>query len=448
MDFFKAKAEIEKNIWVLRQIIDAAALRLFRPARGDLSFDIFFWARWIKKTIVLWSKGKKELLENNINNGDIILLHYSDKEINANLAKIICQIKKTGKDFVTVTQLISAKAAQPKIVQEHSIRKAIRIVSLFIPSSFKQRLAMAKYRATAAKTMRLKKDYPCRLNLSLSAVCQAHCIFCPTSRGTKIEPKFMNFELAKKIVDEANSEGFGEMFKFSENGEALLNKEFNSIFSYFRSMLPRSPAILVTNAELLDEEKSRFLLEHNLGGIVVNIDGATKETYEFVKKGLDFDKVKTNVLQFIHLRKDLASAASICIQILSARNYYKNAKRPYKNLIDDTSEVIKFWRPLLGKNDSLRVIAEPWLWAEGGNEKLRGRPHICKLFERVWEECYIAASGDVYICCLDYNADVVFGNVKHQSIREIWNGKRRAEILQYLKDSQFAKIGPPCVNCL
>jgi radical SAM protein with 4Fe4S-binding SPASM domain len=258
----------------------------------------------------------------------------------------------------------------------------------------------------------------------------------------------MSFELAKKIIDDASQERFKEMFKFSENGEALLNKEFNNIFSYFRDVLPGNLAILITNTELLDEEKARFLLERNLNGIVVNIDGATKETYEFVKKGLDFYKVRKNVLNFIRLRRELNKQASICIQILTARNYYKSAKKSYKNLVDDTKDVIKFWYPLLGKNDSIRIVGNPWLWAEKSNQKFNHRPIICQLYERVCGECYIAANGDVYICCLDYNADTVFGNVATQSIREIWNGQKRARIMKYLRESSFEKIGLPCINCM
>jgi radical SAM protein with 4Fe4S-binding SPASM domain len=103
---------------------------------------------------------------------------------------------------------------------------------------------------------------------------------------------------------------------------------------------------------------------------------------------------------------------------------------------------------LLGKNDSIRIISAPWLWAEKNNQKLNRKPTICQLYERVSSECYIAANGDVYICCLDYNADVVFGNVKIESIRQIWNGQKRAEIMKNLRESSFEKIGLLCLNCM
>ena len=88
--------------------------------------------------------------------------------------------------------------------------------------------------------MKMKNSFPSFISLSLSVRCQAKCIYCPANRGEGVEPSFMPFELAKKIIDEAYQEGFTGRIRFSENGEALLNKDFLKIFKYCRQKFPNN----------------------------------------------------------------------------------------------------------------------------------------------------------------------------------------------------------------
>ena len=47
------------------------------------------------------------------------------------------------------------------------------------------------------------------INLSLSSLCGADCIFCPTdTRGTRMREKNMSFDIIEKIVNEISSDNF------------------------------------------------------------------------------------------------------------------------------------------------------------------------------------------------------------------------------------------------
>ena len=48
---------------------------------------------------------------------------------------------------------------------------------------------------------------------------------------------------------------------------------------------------MVTNGLLMNREWSRNLVRMNVSKISISLDGATKETYEKIRKGGDFDKV-------------------------------------------------------------------------------------------------------------------------------------------------------------
>jgi sulfatase maturation enzyme AslB (radical SAM superfamily) len=68
------------------------------------------------------------------------------------------------------------------------------------------------------------------ISLSVSSVCNANCIFCPSDRADRIKERFMPFGLAEKVIDEAASRAFSknhqvETVCVGENGDAFLNKE-------------------------------------------------------------------------------------------------------------------------------------------------------------------------------------------------------------------------------
>ena len=91
---------------------------------------------------------------------------------------------------------------------------------------------------------RAHRDYPVNICLSVSAACQAKCIFCPPERGKRITPKFMAYELFRKIIENAKNDSFEGTFIFGENGEPLLNPDFNKMIVFTRSLFPKNRIIL------------------------------------------------------------------------------------------------------------------------------------------------------------------------------------------------------------
>src|SRR3569833_1293900 len=53
-------------------------------------------------------------------------------------------------------------------------------------------------------------------------------------------------------------------------------------------------------------------------------------------------------------------------------------------------------------------------------QALSDRPvRICDL---LFHKMYIGYNGDALLCCMDWRRRVVLGNVRHQSVKEIWQG--------------------------
>jgi len=318
-----------------------------------------------------------------------------------------------------------------------------------VPSGLKKALGKYRHRKLVEdlkKKGAYNSDFPGALNLSLSVLCQGRCIYCPNERGKGITPPFMPLELAKKIIDEAKEENLNGIFRFSENGEGLLNKEFLKIYEYCRKTLPLSKSILYTNMALLNKEIGLKLLTLGLDELHLNVDGASKITYESTKK-LNFETLKKNLHDFIDTRQRMEKPCKIHIWILTAKKYFEKVEGINISLPDDTSKVIEYWEPFLKENDIFSIVDRPYRWAQRERVKTP-KTNPCGKLSKIVRECLIGPNGDIYLCCLDYQQKCVIGNIADTSIKKIWNSDRRRNLLNLLEMGRFDIIGDPCKFCL
>ena len=297
------------------------------------------------------------------------------------------------------------------------------------------------------------------INLSLSNRCNASCIWCPTSRGTKHNFD-MPWEIAKKIIDElADQPEHIKMIHVSENGEALYNPDFLKIVRYIKEKLPSTAVNLLSNFGLVTEEMSRALLsEKLLSSLQVNIDGHDADSYKAVK-GISYTSVIRNVKTFLKLREEFDPEFNFQINVMPAFEYAYTVSTffhappdrakdpiPYSDF-DISVESLRQFVP-----ENVRIThSKSGFWAErklvaAGKIKLPvdQKTLSCPLLGRVETEAFIAPNGDWYPCCLDDNNDIVLGNVVESTIMEILHSEKRKDFLTKLRAKQFEEIGYPC----
>jgi radical SAM protein with 4Fe4S-binding SPASM domain len=59
---------------------------------------------------------------------------------------------------------------------------------------------------------------------------------------------------------------------------------------------------------------------------------------------------------------------------------------------------------------------------------------------------YIGYNGDVLLCCMDWRRRVVLGNVRKQSLREIWLGDRYQHYRQLHEEGRVNEL-ELCSTC-
>lgn len=296
------------------------------------------------------------------------------------------------------------------------------------------------------RVWREHSEFPRNLCLSLSLACPSHCIYCSLDRGGDIRPRSMPMDIVEKIVAEAAQHGLAGHLSLSENGEALAHPEFRRILDTVRSALPDTPLVLFTNMVLMDEDTAAFILGKGVNYIHFNLDGATEASYQYIKRNNAFDKVKNNIRALFAARERLASSCRIGVSYVTARAFTEEIEGRTGEFPDEETDIREFFKPLLRPGDS---IGPTPISLERFQDVLdRPNREPCRMFGRILDDLFVAPNGQAYICCVDYALTSDLGNLSEQSIRQIWSGPARRQLLENIYAMRYDRACRVCATCL
>lgn len=158
--------------------------------------------------------------------------------------------------------------------------------------------------------------------------------------------------------------------------------------------------------------------------IKISFDGATEEEFERIRPPLKFQVVAQNVIELVKLRDAARSKMRVHVACCSTTDR-QATMRLLSRVVD---------RFAFGKLHN---------W--GGQSSVKKR--LRKPCSRLWRTFTVLASGDVALCCLDYDGQQLLGRVDDShSIREAWNGQAYRDIRRYHREARQSEI-PLCAQC-
>ncbi len=240
--------------------------------------------------------------------------------------------------------------------------------------------------------------------------CNLKCSACDhknISRYRKIQR--LDFDLYTKIIDEIalknNNARVWEIFF----GDPFLCSDMDRRIKYAKDK-GLNDVVVNTNGVLMTTEKARSFIQAGLDAIYVGVDAATEEIYRKIRIGGDFNKVIQNVRNYRDvLGESGREGQKLFVQfVLSDINDH------------EVEEFKRFWTA-----ERVNVKVRPKVsW--GGlvdapnlrpNDAVRRKP--CYWLMRTINIC---ADGTVALCSVDVHCRVKSGNVRQNSIEEIWKG--------------------------
>lgn len=268
--------------------------------------------------------------------------------------------------------------------------------------------------------------YPMQVGIELTNNCNLKCVMCPHSRMTR-QKGFMPEDLFKKIIDEIK--GKSEFLYLYGMGESLLHPKFFQMAEYaVKSGLTTS---LSTNLTFLNEERSRKVLESGIDFVVLALDGINKNTYEMIRVGGQFEKNLANIKRFLQLKHELKAKCFVEIQFIMMNSNKNEAVCVSEIFTKEEQSVINSYR-IKPVYDSPSITTQKII-----------HKHPCYF---LWSTMTITWDGCVIMCCMDYDAEVLLGNINNMSVYEIWNDKKIVSLRRLHKKLNYETM-PICDKC-
>lgn len=276
----------------------------------------------------------------------------------------------------------------------------------------------------------VRNDYPVGLIVDIHDYCNARCKMCPyKTLHKKLDQGKMDWSLYAKIVDDFSTlierYKFKGMMTYCNMGEPFVEGNLYKYTSYAEQK--GINVYINTNASLMTPSKLNLLFNSGFyGSFNISFHAASKELYEDIM-GLDYEKTLKNIEYLIaNYPKEKIS--------INALNYHWPS--------DEEEKLHSLFKKLgidIGVN---KPISRAGLVALCG-KTFRHRIAGCGP-ERVLYQMIITHYGDVLLCCDDMARKAIVGNVKQNSIQQVWNG---AIFKDYLDKIYLGKPSPPNFIC-
>lgn len=257
--------------------------------------------------------------------------------------------------------------------------------------------------------------------------CSYSCMMCPRSTKMTRPLGFMDMDLFRSIIDEITT--FSEPVRSKEIelfhfGESLLHPQIEGMVRYASQHRLR-PVLSVNAPELLPAVAERILASAP-SRLIISLDGYDDDSYRQIRgAAADFSTALSNLRYVADLLKGSVTDTDVCIRMI----------RLYRNQ-SHLERFQKEWEEI-----GIRVEIRPFFpWTQksltGLGEVRKYPPYMPCPFP--WQYLVVQWDGTVVACCRDYNAVNVVGNVRDQSLREIWCGERYAEFRRQHRTGQYA----------
>ncbi|MFA5089617.1 MAG: radical SAM protein [Candidatus Omnitrophota bacterium] len=282
------------------------------------------------------------------------------------------------------------------------------------------------------------RHFPPMIVVSITNVCNLRCIHCYYSKFSKLtnyHKSVLPWGIWEKICKEAG-QWPGVIMNFGTDGEPFLHPRFIDMLRFARKC-NISPVNVTTNGTV--GKFNRAIIEESLVDVInISLDAYTAETYKKIRGG-DFERVIGNVNNLIGLRNLVNSPIKIQVNIIdqpAARDELKNFKKHWGKIVDNV--LVRDYY------DATSVLGETGPDITGRQKKFK--PIQRWPCQQLWRRFNISDDGIVRFCVDDWFNKTKIGDLRTQSISEIWTSKEYDRLRHIHIKGQFHRI-PYCFKC-
>ncbi|SVC32099.1 uncharacterized protein METZ01_LOCUS284953, partial [marine metagenome] len=267
----------------------------------------------------------------------------------------------------------------------------------------------------------------------------------------------MKMDLFKKTVDDLKE--FPDKLKkikIGNHGEPTMHKLLPKFIEYIRASDVTEIVEVFTNGSKLEPTLNRALVDAGLQRINISLEGLTAERYkEVADVKINMDDLIANIKDLYEYKNLVNSELNVYVKIVDQasaydseddriftfsqeeRDYFFNTYGPICDEIFIES-IVPQWSQTQEEKQNLGVVEEQEIQRTGMyDQKIKNYKEICPF---TFMYLHINYDGTVSPCTLDWPKKVLIGDVNNESAKEIWKGKKLAELQRAQLEGKRHKI--------
>lgn len=277
----------------------------------------------------------------------------------------------------------------------------------------------------------IMRDYPKVIEIQFHNKCNSNCLICPY-KDMNYSYEDMDDELFEKFLEEIDEEKLERIIPYLNN-EPFLNPNFLKRVKKIRDKYKNLEIEISSNVSVIKEKDVEEMKNLNITELRLSVFGYEKETYHKMMPGLNYEKT----FDKLHMISDLMKGTNTIISIV---------------MIDNGEISEKEFINMQTLCNDLGFHFERWVFLDrSSNVSYKSNnifnPDVCTCEQnRPIERMHILSDGRVIFCCQDWGHTLVVGNIKDNTIQEVWNGEtyKKARESLYNTDKDSPKICKKC----
>ena len=270
------------------------------------------------------------------------------------------------------------------------------------------------------------------MRFEASTKCNYNCSICPRDKLTR-KLEVMSFGLFKKLFDKILKETKQyDTLTFTSMGEPLLDKTLDKKIEYAKKRKKNLSILILTNGSLLTVQRFKRLEDLGVTSVRVSFYGADPVSYSKVhgiKNKLLFHKVKNSILKIAQIKKHTKLLLTF-------------------NVVDKKNEgSVNDWIKLWHEKADLIEIWKPHNWVDGRSYRKVQSEKLATCGRVFNGALQVQVDGTINMCCFDYNGKLTIGDLKRQSLKDIFSSQPFKKILECHQTGNYRGSNLICENC-
>lgn len=272
--------------------------------------------------------------------------------------------------------------------------------------------------------------------IEINNTCNLNCAMCQTMSATRKRGR-MEIDLFKDTLEKLVADGINNV-ALHTLGDPLANPRLPEIFAELRRHGVTTS--ICTNGLLLERHVDTLLEYMDIcPSISFSVDGATKETYERIRIGGKFE----TLLEQLEISNNRLRPKGMTVKI------HCTLSKDNLNEVGRFVEIFRKYVPYPASDLTFGVItglAPDNTYFDSVNPfpNLTHRNLMC--WRPKGDPLWVNIDGTVSACCRDYHGDLVIGNIKNNTYRELQQSEGLIA-LQKAHESGDLSAYPPCDTC-